>query len=283
MKNLFAGICVFLLSYSVTAQVKTPQPSPSSKVEQKVGLTNVKIEYSRPGVKGRAIFGDLLPFGKLWRTGANKNTTITIDTKATIAGKELAAGSYAIFTIPNKNSWDIIFYTDTNNWGTPKKLDDAKIALKTNAKVEAVPFNVETFTIDINGITNNSARIEFIWEKTYVGIPMEVPTDALVMKSIHKTMNASPKDNDYYAAAVYYLENDKDIKQAKNWMDKAVKAHEKKPLFYMIRRQALIYAKAGKKKQAIKIMKNSLKLAKKAGNDDYIRMNTASLKEWGAL
>ena len=136
--------------YSVNAQVKTPQPSPSAKLEQKVGLTDVVLEYSRPGVKGRTIFGDLVPYGKLWRTGANKNTMITFSTDATVDGQTLKAGSYAIFTKPGLESWDVYFYSDTENWGTPKDWDDAKVAAKTTAKVYPVPFNVESFSMDIN-------------------------------------------------------------------------------------------------------------------------------------
>jgi hypothetical protein len=280
MKKIAASICTLLLAFSISAQVKAPQPSPKSTLEQKVGLTDVKLEYSRPGVKGRTIFGDLVPFGKLWRTGANKNSIITLSTKATINGKNLAAGSYAIFTIPNKDTWEVIFYKNTENWGAPKKLDKNEIALRTTIKTHPIPFSVESFTMDINGINNNGARLEFIWEQTYAAVDFNVPTDALVMKSISKTMDAKPNKNDYYAAAVYYLENDKNIKLAKKWIDKAVKANKKKPLFYMLRRQALIYAKADKKKAAIKIMETSLELAKKAGNADYIKMNKASLIEW---
>lgn len=282
MKKLATSFCALLLAFSINAQVKAPHTSPASILEQKVGLTDVKIEYSRPGVKERRIFGDLVPFGTLWRTGANKNTIVTLSTSATIDGKELSSGSYAIFTVPNKESWDVIFYKDTNNWGTPKKLDKNKIALKTSAKVHSIPFSVETFTMDINAINNKGARLEFIWENTYVAIKFNVPTDILVMESINKTMNANPNKKDYYTAANYYFENGKDIKKAKTWIDKAIKAFKDKPRFHMVRKQALIYAKAGKKKAAIKIMKTSLELAEKAGNADYVKMNKASLKEWSA-
>ena len=107
MKNIFATVFLFCLSIGIHAQVKTPQPSPFSKVEQKVGLTDVTLEYSRPSMKGRTIFGDLVPFGKLWRTGANASTKITFDTSAVIDGQELKAGTYAIYTIPNKESWEV--------------------------------------------------------------------------------------------------------------------------------------------------------------------------------
>jgi len=134
MKKLLTIALIFAVSFAVNAQVEAPQPSPSQKVEQKVGLTDVTLEYSRPSAKGRTIFGDLVPFGKLWRTGANKNTMITFSDDVKIGGNDLKAGSYAIFVTPTASSWDVVFYTDTENWGTPRQWDDAKVAAKVSAK-----------------------------------------------------------------------------------------------------------------------------------------------------
>ncbi|MDG1803973.1 DUF2911 domain-containing protein [Flavicella sp.] len=279
MKKIILALFTISLT-SLTAQVKTPQPSPLGTNSQKVGMTTVSVEYSRPSVKGRTIFGDLVPYGKIWRTGANANTKITIDTEITVDGQELKAGTYALYTKPNKDSWEIFFYSDSENWGNPQKWEDAKVAAKTSVKSYPVPFNVETMAIGFNEIKGNSAHLELIWEKTYVAIPFEVPTDRIVMASIESTMEGEPKANDYYAAAVYYLNNDKDIKLAQKWIDKAVKQQKKKPKFWVIRQQSLIHAKAGDTKGAIKAAKKSLELAQKANNRDYINMNTVSLKEW---
>ncbi len=284
MKKLFLIACAFVLSFSIKAQVTTPQPSPFSKVEQKVGLTDVTFEYSRPGVKGRTIFGDLVPFGKLWRAGANKNTQITFSTDVTIDGQEVKAGTYAIFVTPTATSWEVVFYSDATNWGTPQKWDDSKVVAKTSAETQDIPFNVETFTIDINDISSNGGNLEFIWEKTYVGVPFSVPTENAVMASIDKTM-AGPGANDYYSAAVYYLQEGKDLKKAIDWMDKAIamrKATSKdgKEPFWMMRQKSLIHAKLGDKKNAIKAAKKSLSLSEDAGNADYVKMNKDSLKEW---
>ena len=279
MKKIILALFTISLT-SLTAQVKTPQPSPLGTNSQKVGMTNVTVEYSRPSVKGRTIFGDLVPYGKLWRTGANANTKITIDTEITVDGQELEAGTYALYTKPNKESWEIFFYNDSDNWGNPQKWDDAKVAAKTTVKAYPVPFNVETMAIGFNEIKGNSAHLELIWEKTYIAIPFEVPTDRIVMASIESTMNAEPKANDYYAAAVYYLNNDKDIKIAQKWIDKAVKQQKKKPKFWVIRQQSLIHAASGDTKGAIKAAKKSLALAEEAGNRDYINMNKASIAEW---
>ncbi len=282
MKKLFLITLALTLSLNISAQVETPQPSPFSKQEQKVGLTDVTIEYSRPSMKGRTIFGNLVPYGKLWRTGANKNTTISFSNDATIDGQTLKAGTYAIFAKPGETAWEIIFYADTNNWGTPREWDDAKVAVKTSAKVFKLPVKIETFTLSFDDLTNSSSVLGLMWEDVYVGVKFEVPTDKAVLTSIEKTMNG-PGANDYYASAVYYLQEGKDIKEAQKWIDKAVDMTKDKPRFWFLRQQSLIHAKAGNKKGAIAAAKKSLEGAEKAGNADYVKMNKDALKEWGAM
>lgn len=281
MKKIILLFSVVLIVNSTIAQVVTPQPSPKGKNIQLVGMTTVTLEYSRPGVKDRTIFGDLVPYDKLWRTGANENTKLNIDTEITIDGQVLKAGTYAIYTIPNQDTWEVIFYADSKNWGTPKKWDESKVVARTTVKTYPIPFSVESLTLDFNEIKTSSAILEILWEKTYVAIPFEVPTDKIVMESIEKTMNNEPKEKDYYAAAVYYLNANKDIELAEKWIDKVVKAQKKQPKFWVLRQQSLIHAKAGDTKGAIKAAKKSLELAEKANNSAYIKMNTESLKEWG--
>ena len=282
MKKIAITFMVFALVFTVNAQIKTPQPSPSSKLEQKVGLTDVTLEYSRPGVKGRTIFGDLVPYGKLWRTGANKNAMITFSTDATVDGQTLKAGTYAIFTTPNAESWDVVFYSDSNNWGTPQEWDDSKVAAKTTVKSYPMEYSVESFTMDISNLSNKGATIAILWDKTYVAVPFEVPTDAAVVASIEKAM-AGTGAGDYYSAAVYYLQEGKDIEKAKMWIDKAIEMGGDKAPFWQLRQQSLIHAKAGDKEGAIAAAKRSLAGAQEAGNDDYVKMNNDSLKEWGAM
>ena len=156
MKKIIFLFMACATLFAVNAQVETPAPSPFSKLEQKVGLTDVTLEYSRPGVKGRTVFGDLVPFGKIWRTGANARTKITFSTDATIDGQTLEAGSYSIFTIPNAESWEVIFYNDGKEFGTPTELDPQYVAARTTVKTYPVPFSVETFTLDINNIMNSN-------------------------------------------------------------------------------------------------------------------------------
>ncbi|MFY0629489.1 MAG: DUF2911 domain-containing protein [Flavobacteriaceae bacterium] len=281
MKKLFLIACIVAFTYTANAQITTPQPSPFSKIEQKVGLTDVTLEFSRPGMRGRTIFGDLVPFGKVWRTGANANTKVTFSTDVTVNGQTLKAGSYAIYTIPNKDKWEVMLYADSNNWGNPRKWDDAKVAARSSVDVLTMPMKIETYTMTFDDLTNNSAVIGILWENTYVGLQFEVPTSKGVMASINKTM-AGPSPNDYYAAAVYYKQEGKDMAQAAKWIDKAVEMTKEQPRFWYYRQQSLIHAKAGNKKGAIAAAKTSLKLAKEAKNADYVKMNTDSLKEWGA-
>ena len=278
MKKLILLTFICSLSLSVNAQIKSPQPSTSQTVTQTVGLTNIELSYSRPSMRERNIFGELVPYGKMWRTGANKNTTITFDKDVIIGSKEVKAGTYAIFTKPNAQSWEVYFYSDSSNWGTPAAWENEKVVASIKANVVAMPMEVETFTISFDAITNDSATLGFRWDHTYVAVPISFFTDTQVTKSIESVMSG-PNAGDYYTAAVYYLNADKDIKKAKNWIDKAIEMREN-PAFWYYRQQSLIYAKSGDKNGAIKAAKKSLALAKEAGNEDYVALNTKSLKAW---
>lgn len=263
-------------------KISTPQPSPLGKISQRVGLTDIDIAYSRPGVKGRTIFGELVSFGKIWRTGANSNTKITFSSDVMMDGQTLKAGSYGLYSIPNKDTWEIIFYSEADKNGVPRDWDDNKIAAKTTVEVGSMPMNIETFTIAFNDVTSTSTIIGLLWEKTYVGIKIEVPTDQMVSATIDAVMAASPKAGDYYNAAIYYSQQDKDLKKANEWMEKAMSMIEK-PGFWQLRQQSLIYAKIGETEKAIATAKKSLEGAKAAKNEAYIKMNSESLKEWGAM
>jgi len=278
MKKLLLIMLAFTMSYAVNAQLQTPAPSPGSKLEQKVGLTDVTVDYSRPAMRGRTIFGNLVPYGKVWRTGANARTKVTFSDNVTIGGTEVKAGTYAIFTIPQATKWEVIFYSEYQGAGAPQTLDDTKVAARVTADVYAMEMDVQSFTISIDDITSSSAVIGILWERAYVPVPFSVPTDAKVSSAIDKMMSG-PGANDYYAAAGYYLSEDKDINKAKTWIDKAMSMIEK-PAFWQLRQQSLIYAAAGDKKGAIDLAKKSLSAAEKAGNADYIKMNKESLAKW---
>jgi hypothetical protein len=278
MKKLLLLMLVFTISFSVNAQIETPAPSPAAKIEQKVGLTDVSVEYSRPAMRGRVIFGNLVPFGKTWRTGANARTKITFSDDVKVGDAELKAGSYAILTIPQADNWEVIFYTDHAGGGAPAELDETKVAARVTSKVYPLDMDIQSFTISFDDVTSNSAVIGMLWEKSYVGVKFEVPTDETVSASIDKALSG-PGFNEYYAAAVYYLSEGKDISKAKEWINKAM-SMTKEPRFWQLRQQSLIYAASGDKKGAVDIAKKSLAAAKEAGNQDYVKMNKESIAEW---
>lgn len=280
MKKLALFAFAVVLSTTLTAQLQTPAPSPAATFTQVVGLTDVAVDYSRPAMRGRTIFGDLVPYGKVWRTGANARTKVTFGDDVKVGGSDLKKGTYAIFSIPQQSEWEVIFYTEYQGGGAPAELDESKVAARVTVPVYPIEMDIQSFTMTIDDITSGGAVLGIMWEKTYVGVPFEVPTDAKVSSAIDKVMNG-PGAGDYYAAASYYFSEGKDIAKAKEWIDKAMSMIEK-PRFWQLRQQSLIYAKAGDKKGAIELAKKSLADAEASGNADYIKMNKDSLKEWGA-
>ncbi len=276
-KYLLATVLLCLSVLIAQAQVKTPAASPLSKVEQSVGMTDVSIEYSRPSAKDRTIFGDLVPYGKKWRTGANRATKISFSTDVNVGGVDLAAGKYALYSMPGEASWDIYFYTDTSGGGVPSDWDDEKVAASFSVKPSRSAMMVETMLINLNNLRNDGATIDICWENTVVSIPLSVPSDKLVMESIEKTM-AGPSGNDYYNAARYYRESGKDLDKALTWMNKSLEMNGER--FWTLRQKALLLADMGKKSEAIEIAKRSIELAKEAGNDGYVKSNTQSIAEW---
>lgn len=281
MKRIIFVLATIIASYVLNAQVKTPQPSPLSTLNQVVGLTDVTISYSRPSAKGRIVFGDLVPFGKLWRTGANSNTTVSFSDDVVINGTTLKKGKYAIFTTPKADMWEVVFYTDTDNWGTPDNWDANKVAVLVNVDPIALNKNVESLTISVGNLTNDSATLDIAWEKTMVSVKFDVPTQKTAMASINKTL-AGPTAGDYYSSGVYFFQSNGDLNKGLEYVNKAismVKPGDDVP-FWQLRQKSLIQAKLGDKAGAIATAKLSLAGAEKAKNDDYIKMNNDSIKEW---
>lgn len=281
MNKVVLFLMAIVATLTLEAQISTPAPSPAATLTQMVGLTEVSVDYSRPSMRGRKVFGNLVPYNKLWRTGANAYTKVSFDTNFTVNGRNVEPGTYSIFTKPGESNWEVFFYTDINGGGIPSDWDENKVVAKATVPVYKMDDPVQTFTITIDDVTSNSAMLGILWENVYVGVPFEVPTDAAVMGSIDKALSG-PSAGDYYAAAVYYSSEGKDINKANDWMAKAMEMTEK-PAFWQLRQQSLILAKAGDKKGAIEAAKKSLAGAKEAGNDDYVKMNTDSLKEWGGM
>ena len=270
---------LFLYSYFVE-NIFENRLSPKDTVEFKLNDLELEVFYNRPSKKEREIFGALVPYGKVWRTGANARTKVTFGDDVKVGGTDLKKGTYAIFSIPQQSEWEVIFYTEYQGGGAPAELDESKVAARVTVPVYPIEMDIQSFTMTIDDITSGGAVLGIMWEKTYVGVPFEVPTDAKVSSAIDKVMNG-PGAGDYYAAASYYFSEGKDIAKAKEWIDKAMSMIEK-PRFWQLRQQSLIYAKAGDKKGAIELAKKSLADAEASGNADYIKMNKDSLKEWGA-
>lgn len=278
MLSRLITLILVLTAFTVQAQITTPQPSPASKVEQTIGLTEVSVEYSRPAMRGRTIYGDLVPYGKVWRTGANARTKFTSSTDITVDGKDLKKGSYAIFTIPNKDSWDVVFYTEYMGGGAPAELDNSKVALRVTTKPQPMSYAMENFSIAFGDMADGHSGMMYImWEKTRVGLKIDTPSQEMAMKSIESVM-AGPSANDYFSAASYYYNNDQDLNKALEWCDKAVAMNP--DAFWMSRQKSLIQAKMGDTKGAIATAEMSLKAAEKAGNADYVKMNKESIAAW---
>ena len=279
MKPIY--IIFFLLSsFYGFSQLKTPSASTAAEIEQVVGLTEIEIDYNRPSKKGRNIFGNLVPYGKIWRTGANSGTEISFSTDVTINGQNIKEGTYSIFSIPNKDSWEIILYADTDLWSVPRNWDETKIIFQSNFKTNINNGkSVETFTISFDNITNNDFDLVFSWDDTYVIVPINVPTRSLVDNQIKSIMSDNPKSSDYYSAAVYYLQENNKLDVALDWMNKAIDMIEN-PRFFQLRQFSLILAANGKYREAIKVAKKSLELSIQANNQDYVKMNNDSIREW---
>jgi tetratricopeptide (TPR) repeat protein len=278
MKKIIYLFAFVIANYAIEAQVKTPQPSPKSTLSQVVGLTDVTVEYSRPSAKGRTIFGDLVPFGQLWRTGANANSTVSFSEDVVINGTTLKKGKYAIFTIPKADMWEIDFYATTDNWGLPENWDENDVAARTNVNPIALGNHVETFTMAVNNITNDSATLDISWEKTMVSVKFEVPTQKAALASIEKVLSG-PTSGDYFSSAQYFYQSNGDLNKALTYVNKALELNKDKPFWYN-RLKSLIQAKLGDKKGAIETAKISLAAATEAKNNDYVKMNNDSIAEW---
>jgi hypothetical protein len=292
MRSIFFTI-LFLISYFNYSQIKTPRVSPASSIEQMVGLTEIEVEYSRPSKRGRDIFGNVVPYGKIWRTGADNCTTISFSTdvffisNTSIDGvkisktKIIKSGKYSIFSIPNKESWDLLLYSDTDLWGVPRDWDENKIVFKSNYQTNksANSSVKEMFAISFDNVTNNDVDMIFSWDDVSVKVNIVVPTRRIVSDNIKKVMGGSPSPSDYYSAAVYYKQENINMDTALKWINKAIDLFEN-PRFYQLRQQSLIMAANKKYSDAIAVAKESLRLSIEADNKDYVKMNKESISEW---
>ena len=252
-----------------TPKVDFPAASPACTLKQHVGLTDIEIVYSRPGVKGRPIFGGLVPYGQVWRTGANNATKITFSTPVKLNGAEIPAGTYALFTIPGETEWTIIINKGAAQWGAFQYNETNDLV-----RVKATPLKlaepVETFTIEINDIRDESATLNLTWEKTRVPVKLEVELVSKLVPQIEAVMAAPEGNKPYYQAAMFYYDHGQDLEKARKWIDAAIAQRE---AHYIVHLKAKILAKLGDKEGAIAAAKRSTELAIKAKDTGYVKLN----------
>jgi tetratricopeptide (TPR) repeat protein len=270
----FSTFCCAVL-FSDAQSIKTPAPSPGQIIKQDFGISSIELNYSRPGIKGRKIFGDLVPFGKVWRTGANSATRIKFSDDVTIGGQVLKAGEYAIYTVPGEKEWEVIINKGSVNWGTDYKQEDDILRVKaTPVKLDQ---SVENFTMQFANVKSNSTDLQLMWDKTLVSVPITTDVDKKVMADIDRVMNSDSRP--YFQAAMYYMETGRDLNQALAWFDKAIEQNPN--AYWVFHQKANAQAKLGKKADAKTTAQKSMELAKTAKNDDYVKLNEkliASLK-----
>jgi len=273
MKKLLTIVAIALCSSTMAQTLNTPAPSSTQTIKQNFGLGSIELSYSRPNLKGRTAIGDLVPFGKVWRTGANSATTLNFSDDVVIGGKTIAAGKYGLVTIPGKESW-IIIITKQLDVTSPSAYKEENDVVRVNATPAATKEKTETFAMQFGNIKSSSCDLMLTWENTSVALPISADVDTKVMKQIENIMT---KDNlPYFNAAMYYMDNGKDLNQALAWFNKAV---ESNPSAYWVQYQrANCLVKLGKKAEAIAASTKSLELSTTAKNPDYVKLNEDLLK-----
>ncbi len=254
--------------------LKLPQPSTSQTITQAFGLGTISLNYSRPNVKGRQIFGDLLPYDQIWRTGANTATVIKFTEAVKIEGDELPAGEYALFTIPEKTEWTIIFNKGTKEWGS-YTYSETNDVLRVKVKPNVLKDKVETFTIQFANVSDTKAQLQLMWENTAVHVNISTDIDKRVMADIAEAMKGDNKP--YFAAAQYYYSNGKDLKTALTWMNEAEKTMVDAPWVKLWK--ARVQLKMGDKLGALKTAKEGLEIATRIKNEEYVRLTTQLIEQ----
>ncbi|MBS1568229.1 MAG: DUF2911 domain-containing protein [Bacteroidetes bacterium] len=275
MNRFFLSVAAAAIGVYASAQ-DLPKTSPHGEVEQVIGLTKVDVDYSRPSVRGRQVFGDMLPFGKLWRLGANMNTTIEFDGPVVIDGNKLEKGKYSMFAIPDKEYWVLIFNKNTELWGEGD-YKEAQDAMRMKAKVEPCEFT-ETLTISFDDVKDDQARMDIRWDKTRVSVTIKADATEQGIANIKEAMSKPDiKAGAYNSSASFALDRKVMTKEALDWASKAVKMD---PKFYYIHTLARAQAANGLMKEAAATAQQSMEAAKKAGDMAYVKKNEALLKEW---
>ncbi len=272
-KIIITTIAVFTLLIA-DAQLKTPAPSPTQTIKQDFALSSVELSYSRPAMKGRKIFGDLVPFEKIWRTGANTATTLTFGEEVIIGGVKVKAGKYGLLSIPDKKNWTLII-TKQLDVTSPDAYKQDQDVVRVEAKTMNMDESLESFTMQFANVKPNSCELHIMWDKTAVALPITADVEAKVMAQIDQMMNKDTRP--YFNAAMYYMDNGKDLNQALSWFDKAVEMQPN--AFWMHHQRANCLAKLGKKDEAKASAEKSMALAKEQKNNDYVKLNEKLIAE----
>jgi hypothetical protein len=279
MNTKFNAFLLAFLLVGMTAmaqQIQMPQASHSAKISQRVGLTDVVVDYSRPSTKGRKIFGELVPFGQVWRTGANNATVLTFSTEVIISGTKVPAGSYALFSIPGKSSWTMILSKNTKQWGAIE-YDAKDDQLRFEASPSKTSRMYDSFDISFNKLTDNGADLSIKWEQTRVDFSIQTDVDPIVMSDIKKQVIDAQSTNPalLYQAANYYFTSNKDLNQAYTWIKQSTSSD---PKYWTLHLQAKIEMSLGKKTEALESATKSKKLAEEGKNLDYVGLNDRLIK-----
>lgn len=262
--------------FAQAPKLEFPAPSPAANVKQRVGITDIELSYNRPSMKGRKIFGGLVPYGEVWRTGANTATKLSFSTDVKLGGANVPAGAYALYTIPGVDEWTVILNKVTGQWGA-YQYDPANDLVRIKAQPVTLTTPVETFGIGFSELRDSSATMFLTWEKVRVSLKLEIDTVGLILPRLQAAMAAEGK-KPYMGAAMFYYDNNLDLKQALEWMNAGLA--EQPEAFWMIYRKGLILAKLGDKAAAAAAAKQSMEMAQKAQGgikDEYIRLNQALL------
>ncbi|WP_236640931.1 DUF2911 domain-containing protein [Flagellimonas alvinocaridis] len=271
--------CVVIASH---AQITYPKASPFSLVVQEVGLSKITVEYSRPAVRGRQIFGHLVPYGRIWRVGANESTKITVSTDMEVMGNLLPKGTYAVYAFPELDAWEIAFHTNTGHWGDGRKeYDPQEDLFRIAIRAKEVRYHQENFLIDFDSITHNKANMRLRWANTQLVIPFKVDTHAQMETEIREQLAKNPTAQTYYEAARYLQEQGKDYPRALDYLNKALELGG--DTYYFHRVKSLVLAKMGDYASAIQSAEKSLKISSELEKDEFVRMNEANIKEWSTL
>lgn len=270
-----------LLAAPVLASAqKLPQPSPMGKVEQVVGLTTIKVEYNRPSAKGRTVFGDLVPYGEVWRTGANKCTTIEFDTPVRFAGEMVKPGKYSLFTIPGPETWVVILNRNTELWGAYERKEEED-ALRTKVQAKPAADFVETLTFDFTLGKRDDANLNLMWEKTSVPIQIEADCTEQALRNIDEAL-AKPdvKFGAYNSSARFCVDRNVRLPEALTWAQKSVSLEKK---YWNMHTLALAFAANGRYKEAVEAANESMNLAQQEKDAAYVKMNRERIQEWSRM